>query len=473
MEYQFDLFDVLYDDYKFPKDRPIRIVESFAGIGTQKMAFNKLGLDHEVVAIIEVDKFALLSYASIHTNYLEVRDTYFEEHDIDKDTMVDLLQDRNIGYNFASDRQSILHGTNIETVRDYYLATILTNNLGDISKVNGEDLPKNIDMFTYSFPCTDLSKAGTQSGLGKGTRSGLVYEVFRIVEELITLDNAPKTLAMENVIDLVQRKFVEEFGEMQVDLEKMGYSNYVNRMNARDYGVAQNRDRVFMISILGEYNFQSPKPLPLEKKLKDYLEENVDESFYLSDKMFAYLNSDHPKHKRKHKFENNQKPTDYEGVANTITTRESNVVDSTFIKIPEDTKQGYAEAQDGDGVYINRPHQKRGVVQKGMIQTLKTSGSDVGVVVYDDYNSNIRTDQTTMGTITTNCGTSALRNGYKIIENELRIRKLVPIETWRLMGIEDEDFNKAQSVTSNAQLYKQAGNAIVVDVFANLIKSMI
>jgi DNA (cytosine-5)-methyltransferase 1 len=111
---------------------------------------------------------------------------------------------------------------------------------------------------------------------------------------------------------------------------------------------------------------------------------------------------------------------------------------ASVLLIKEDTKQGYAEARDGDGVYINRPEQKRGVVQEGMIQTIKANNTDIGVVV-----------------------------------NDLRIRKLTPRECWRLMGCSDEDFNKAQSVCSNSQLYKQAGNAIVVDTFQAILKNMI
>ena len=130
------------------------------------------------------------------------------------------------------------------------------------------------------------------------------------------------------------------------------------------------------------------------------------------------------------------------GISPTVTTRPEGF--KTAILIPEATKKGYAEASDGDGVYINRPHQKRGVVQKDKIQTIKTT-PDVGVVV------------------------------EKKKESNLKIRKLTPLECWRLMGFDDQDFYKAQSVgISNTQLYKQAGNSIVVNVlekiFNNLLK---
>lgn len=117
------------------------------------------------------------------------------------------------------------------------------------------------------------------------------------------------------------------------------------------------------------------------------------------------------------------------------------VVQGGQVVIPEATKKGYSLANEGDGVYINRPHQKRGVVQNGMIQTLKTSCSDVGVVVNENRN--------------------------------LRIRKLTPLECWRLMGFTDEDFYKAKAVNSDSQLYKQAGNSIVKQVLMAILKKMI
>lgn len=356
---------------------------------------------------------------------------------------------------------------------------------------------------TIVHNCTDLSKAGKQKGLNN-TRSGLVYEVLRIMQECKVNGNLPKVLIMENVVDLVQSKFIRQFQEIQLELEQLGFSNYTQTLNAKDYGVAQNRDRVFMVSILGEYYYDFQQPIKLEKRLKDYLEDNVDEKYYLSDKFIeGMLKEDTGGVDRKGKFMRSFQETIEERIASTITTRETNVATSNFIIMPEDTKQGYAKAYEGDGVYINRPHQKRGVVQDGMIQTLKTSCNDVGVViiddtyknrevrlyedcsptirsereglkvvVYDDYNQQIRNDQNTIGTLTTNCGSSTERNGFKIIENGLRIRKLTEKECWRLMGIDDGDFNKASKVCSRSQLYKQAGNGIVVDVFASILSTM-
>lgn len=490
---QMDLFDVLYEDFRF--DEPLKTITLFSGIGFQEMGMDLAEIPYQMIGTSEIDKFAILSYAAIHTDYLKIRDTYDFP---DKEIMVKHLQDRNIGINLKTHKQTITNSTNIETVKDYYLASVLNKNLGDISKVKGKDIKKGIDLLTYSFPCTDLSKAGKQAGLSCGTRSGLVYEVLRVLYELKEQDNLPKVLIMENVIDLIQVKFVDEWNKIALEIEQMGYTNFTQVLNGKDFGVAQNRRRVFMVSILGDYNYNFPQPIELKYRLKDYLESNVNESYYLSDKMMDYPNSDHPKHKRKHKFKKNQKPINYKGVANTITTRETSVVDSTFIKVPEATKQGYALAKDGDGVYINRPHQKRGVVQDGMIQTLKTtSKSDVGVVVdakreltnamiksgkyepYDmirhSYTSNRMEDldrkegeNNISATLTTRPDTL----GVVVDQPNLRIRKLTPTETGRLMGMQDYQIESQEKVSSNAQMYKQHGNGIIAQVMGFIIGMM-
>lgn len=173
---QLDLFSVIYPRFMFPKQKKLRLVELFSGIGFQSMGMTLADIDHEQVATSEIDKYAIQSYEAIHG---------------------------------------------------------VSNNLGDISELNGADFPRKIDIMTYSFPCQDLSKAGKQQGMGEGSRSGLVYEVLRILQELKELDNLPKVLIMENVVDLVQTKFIKSFNEIQKEIENMGYSNYVETLDGR------------------------------------------------------------------------------------------------------------------------------------------------------------------------------------------------------------------------------------------------
>lgn len=225
-----NLFEIIYPHFKFNRGHPIKLFEAFAGIGCQRMAFNKLGVPIVSVGISEIDKYALKSYKEIHGD---------------------------------------------------------CNNFGSITDIRGDQLPE-IDIFTWSFPCTDLSKAGKQKGL-VNTRSGLCYEVLRILHEAHSVDNLPRVLIMENVVDLIQTKFIRQFNEIQAELELLGYKNYVQALNAKDYGVPQNRDRVFMVSILGDYYYEFPKPIPLQKRLADMLEDQVDEKYYLSDTAIKYI----------------------------------------------------------------------------------------------------------------------------------------------------------------------------------------
>lgn len=393
---------------------------------------------------------------------------------------------------------------------------------------------------TIVHNCTDLSKAGKQKGLSN-TRSGLVYEVLRILNELKEEDRLPKVLIMENVVDLVQVKFIKQFQEIQLELEELGYSNYTETLNAKDYGVAQNRDRVFMVSILGDYYYEFPKPIKLEKRLRDYLETNVDKKYRLSDRMLQGMMKTNF---NSYQLENRLQ--DLDGCISTILTRyegSPQVVDHTKINvignympsnhdasrivhsdglapavkenhgtitatnepcliIPENTEKGFAIAQEGDGVYTNRPHQKRGVVQKGMIQTIKANNSDIGVVVSDlkrEYcnrlleeglvepydmirhsytNNRLENDMERkegQNDISAALTTRPDTLGVVVPEvKDLIIRKLTPLEVWRLMGIDDEDFHKAQkSGVPSSQLYKQAGNGLVVDVFALIISTMV
>jgi DNA (cytosine-5)-methyltransferase 1 len=469
-----NIFELLLPRYKLPS-KP-KLFESFAGIGCQRMALDKLGIDYEVVGISEIDKYALASYKAMHNE---------------------------------------------------------CPNLGSITDIKGKDMPKT-DIFTYSFPCTDLSKAGQQKGLNTNTRSGLIFEVLRLLHEMQEHNKLPQVLIMENVVDLVQVKFIEQWKEIQFEIEQMGYTNYTFTMNAKNYGVAQNRDRVFMVSILGNYYYEQPKPIPLEKRLKDYLEPNVDESYYLSDKMLNFFQENSIKNESKgngFRF----KPKDNESVANAITTLAGNRMDDNFvgtsvrlggifdnykgkhqagsiwsknalsptidtmqggyrqpmIMIPESNDKGYAEAYNGDGVYINRPQNKHKSVYKELTPTIKTTENDVGVVVNGFYKQALDTlanndvkygdsisayNQTVdksgcSPTITTR--PEGKKTAILPITQDLRIRKLTPKECWRLMGIDDSYFDKASQVVSKSQLYKQAGNGIVVDVFAHILKELL
>ena len=525
----------------------IKLLSLFSGIGAFEKALTNLGVQYELVNYCEIDKYASKSYSAIH-------------------------------------------------------GVPESKNLWDITKVDVFNLPKDIDLLTYGFPCQDISLAGKQKGMfnedGSLTRSGLFFKALDIIECV-----KPKIAIAENVKALTSKKFTEEFKIVLDSLEKAGYHNYWKVLNAKDYGIPQNRERVFIVSIRKDIDhniFEFPKPYNLEKRLKDFLEPHVDEKYYLSDKMISYISATGTAN-----FKNPDCKINLD-IARPLTTDQNKRAGTTnyicddlpdnfdlqnhCLQIREKTKKGYAEAQDGDGVYINRPHQKRGVVQKGMIQTIKTS-PDIGVVVKDeiivignyspsghDASRIVHPDgiaptvKENHGTITativngdikpklvggigdkkSNGGTQYYQQdriydsesiamahpvnlpggSYKYLVKDklgneillhkdtkqlretiqnceleqgkalnldlynrssyeesqtitephhnsqrlfdgLRIRKLTPKECFRLMGFSDEDFSKAEQVpTSNAQLYKQAGNSIVVDVLEEILKEL-
>lgn len=203
-------------------------------------------------------------------------------------------------------------------------------NFGSIMDIDWAQVP-DFDLFTYSFPCQDISTAGKQKGFieGSGSRSSLLWECRRAIEA-----KRPKFLLMENVKALVQKKFMPEFQRWIDSLADLGYVSFWQVLNAKDYGIPQNRERVFMVSIFGDATFEFPKPLPLDKRLRDVLEENVDESYYLSDvqtqRILAHC-------ERKVAEGCGFKPNfqDEGGVCGTITTMYGQRQTDTYLKVNE------------------------------------------------------------------------------------------------------------------------------------------
>lgn len=306
----------------------LKVLELFAGIGACSKALTNLGVAHKIVDAVEVDKFAVKSFNAVHG-------TNFEPQDIkewDKDVEADL----------------IMHGS----------------------------------------PCQDFSVAGKGKGgdEGSGTRSSLLYETLRIVEKL-----KPKYVIWENVKALISEKHRHNFDKYQERMTSLGYTNYYQVLNAKDYGVPQNRERVFTVSIrddLGQ-DFTFPSPVPLTKVLKDVLDPEVEDKYYLSDEKVQHM-------------------------------QETNWALDKLDNVKSENEVGRT---------IRATNYKNP-------QCVRVGG------LYD-------------------------------IVPPLRVRKLTPKECWRLMGFDDEDFAKAQTVNSNCQLYKQAGNSIVVNVLTHILGQLV
>ena len=332
---QLSVFECAFPPIKTKKK--IRLIELFAGIGAQAKALENLGADFEHWKVCEYDKYAVKSYNAIHG-------TSFKPSDI-----------RNI------------HGEDLEI----------------------SDLEKYFYIMTYSFPCQDLSTAGKQRGMkkGEGTRSGLLWEVERILHELSRVGQLPQMLLMENVPAVHGKRNVEDFADWIRSLDDFGYQSYWKDLNASDFGIPQNRDRCFMVSVLGRYSFSFPSWIPLQIGLKDILEQEANEKYYISDEQERRIRESTFKMRR-----------------------------SLIVPVPD---------------------------MGGMMHTL-TSHDSKGATCVELQK-----------------------------EGERRIRRITPKEAWRFMGFADEDLEKASKVNSNSQLYKQAGNSIVVPVLEAIFKQIL
>ena len=323
MNEQIDLFSYVVPKFKI--DKPIRLIELFAGIGSQAKALKKLGVEFEHWKVIEIDKYAIQSYNAVHET------------------------------NFTPQDLKLTHSSDLEIIERESYCYILT----------------------YSFPCQDLSLAGLGKGMSKGssTRSGLLWEVERILDECN--GNLPQILLMENVPQVIGKNNIKDFQLWRRKLEQLGYSNYVEILNSKHYGIPQNRARCFMVSILGNYHYTFPKRQPLKLRLKDLLEDKVDKKFYLSDRAIkGMLNTTY----HSSTFEARLSK---DGITPTLAARDYKDAKLTYIEgvaIKNNNSKGYEIAKSGDGIDISsRMQHHRGTVQKGLSQTIDTK-CNVGVI---------------------------------------------------------------------------------------------
>ena len=288
----YSIFDEMYPRFKIAK--PIRLIELFAGIGAQAKALERLGVPFKHWKVVEFDKHAVASYNAVH------------------------------GTDFAPADIREIHAKNLEIVERESYTYILT----------------------YSFPCQDLSLAGHRRGMkkGTGTRSGLLWEVERILDECG--EDLPHVLLMENVPQVIGKKNINDFQAWETKLESLGYQNYIEVLNAKNYGIPQNRERCFMVSILGEYSYTFPKKRELKKKLKDMLEENVPSQYWLTDKQIQSIVHSTYESTR------SSISDEYDTHTHTLTARDYK--GAKCVRIKEKTSKGFAEAKGG-GRSIYKP----------------------------------------------------------------------------------------------------------------------
>lgn len=501
---------------EYTQENPLRLIELFAGIGSQTQALKNVGVPHTVVAISEIDKNAIKSYTALHG----------------------------------------------ETV-----------NLGDIREIR--ELPE-ADFWTYSFPCQDISVAGHGAGIKEGTRSGLLLEVERLLKIAAEKGTLPKYLLLENVKNLVSKKFKADFDSWLSFLSSLGYTNYWQVLNAKDYGIPQHRERVFCVSIRGEHKpFIFPEKRELTLRLKDMIDEHVDERYYLKESTirsivtskfnsrrdsirrpsdYAYclrardcyepqcvqvgeivgdkwekmhemsrrvyepnglsptvhcagggntepkivaMRGRNPKNPSdrtpgiplKQRLEVNEK-----GLCNALTTvqKDNLVMDADYVSrkygefidengyIPEmfvaynkqevhdvaPTLTGQCSCPSGSSAVLKleKPIKVKVATKQGYEEA--TAGDYVNITFPSSKTKRGRVGKGVAQTLT--CG-----DGNAVITENVRIRKLTPRECLRLMGWTDEQIDKIENAkVSSTQQYRQAGNGIVVQVLEAIFKAL-
>lgn len=524
----------------------LRLVELCSGIGAQAKGLEHTGLFQvESVATADLDKEVVVSYAAIHCGLTnELIESY--ENYPSKEEMAAELTAKRLGYDFKNDKPYDWYKLSrkkdkTKGIEKYWLADHLSHNLGDMMQIDA--LP-DCDFLTYSCPCTDLSIAGHQEGLKwtcqdcgheydpaaysveerylcpvcgskhvKSTRSGLLYEVERLLVTAKQNGSLPKYLLMENVDALVSKKYIDSFNNWLERLENLGYHSYYQVINAKNAGVPQNRKRIFVFSILKEIDtgkFTFPVPFDNGIRLKDVLEDTVEERYYLSDeKVASFLGNlikteDEDTVSIKQATKDGYIKCDLPGVADLSypesTTRRGRVQENgtvsptltaaqTGICKLEKTNEvlqvgNIAEGKSG----WENPQTGRIYSTEGCSPTLNTcngGGHEPKILIGCDKSHNSPQIIERANCITAredrgisnhkSEGTAVIEkigNDNLVMEGEIllpyiRIRKLTPKECHRLMGFDDIDIDRCKAVgMSDAQGYKQAGNSIVTNVIA-------
>lgn len=362
----------------------MRVLSLFSGIGAFEVALDELGIEWELDHYCEIDKYASQSYNCIHG---------------------------------TTDEYNLKDVTNI-----------------DYSKI-GE-----VDLVTYGFPCQDISLVGNQKGFfdeeGNLTRSGLFFNAADVIRH-----TNPKFAIFENVKNLTGKKFKAEFETVISVLDELGYNTYWKVLNAKDYGIPQNRERVFGISIRKDidHGYEFPLPVELTLRLKDMLENEVDETYYLKDSKDFFIKNSFDMEEKGNGFRFEPHVRKNANISKTITTRAGARMDDNFIVENIDT--------DKEKFKFDSTNEE--------LKSVRLGG------LFDDEKGKHQA-----GSIWDN-GTA----GNMMVYKDFRIRKLTPRECWRLMDFKDKYFDRVKGV-SNTQLYKQAGNSIVVSVIEAIFESL-
>lgn len=369
-----NLFNFNYPVIKLNKDN-VKVGTFFSGIGSPEIAFKRLkdnGIinNYESVFFCEIDKWAVKSYCAIHN----------------------------------------------KTEKD---------NLGDITKINGKDLPY-CDIWIGGFPCQDISMAGVRRGFdfNSNTRSSLGWKMIQFIKEM---DNPPKVVIFENVAAITNSKMRKTLSLFKQDLENLGYSLYDHVLTALDYGTPQNRERYFLVAIKGKYIYHFPEKIKLKLRLKDLLEKDIDPNLVLSEK----VKFDLEKFVKNKNYSKNSKL-----ICKNLKDKRKRYVINLYRFVDGKNHCG----RDTSSKYNQTA---RLWSMNGYCPTLTANSTEdtSKMIIYKD-----------------NC---------------FFVKKISPLESWRFMGFSDDDFYKAKSTgMSNRQLFKQAGNSIATNVIYYILKNL-
>lgn len=401
----------------------LKVVEAFSGIGSQAKALENLYIDHEILCTVDWDINAIIAYDLIHNGKQKLK----KYENYSKDELLEILSK----YTLSADGKKPLEYKNLkkydeEFLRSLYAAIDRTNNLVSITDIKGEDLPNDIDLLTYSFPCQDLSVAGYWHGNKGGidrnanNRSGMLWEVERILlERQKQRLKLPKMLLMENVSNILAARNLENFKDWQNSLSKMGYYNEVFTLNASNFGIPQKRVRTYMLSVLCTTENER---MNIEKF---FLENNLERHF------------EGKKIKKLDKFIK----LDYK---NNVYKMEANEAQPNNTPSRRDIYNDNIKILDNDKV--------RDIVVP-TVTTKQDRHPNSGVIDY------------------------FIGDKYKC-----QYRYLTPRECFLLMGFDEKDYNvlldnqlytvRNNVIFSNERLYKLAGNSIVVNVLEEIFKQV-
>lgn len=443
----------------------MKLLSLFSGIGAFEKALKNIGIDVELIGFSEIDKYAIKSYCAIHN--------------VDEKL-----------------------------------------NLGDITKIDISKLSKDIDIITHGSPCQDFSIAGKQAGgdMGTGTRSSLMWNTINIVTYV-----KPKFIIWENVKNILSKKHKHNFDNYLSILESLGYNNYYKVLNAKDYGIPQNRERVYTISIRKEIDkgkFKFPEKEELKFRLKDMLEDNVEYKYYLKKEQLKNfllkgkglkiaiketnvigkleMNKWQDFMKRIYDINtyspaintmqggNTEPKILVHNIKQNVKVRKYPVNTKKLVKVLRESKAKSNLSNKKIAEYLNIPLTKVehwfrtddcfAIPEFDIWYKLKK----LLRINTDEFDESITSFEEKEGVYEKadrvydeNGLAPTLTQQEEKVLNNFKIRKLTPLECWRLMGFTDEDFYKAKKTgNSNTQLYKQAGNSIVVNVLEKIFKNL-